>query len=483
MEEIRENKKKKNLFVAIIVLLVVLILVLLFLLSPLKELLFPATVEPEMILSVAESVGPDPGTGLYRIVVEAQVAGNPEPQVTFSRNDGVADMAVNQTLILLAAEEIYLLRAVAVNPHGSADAELELYAGIAPGTSGGAGSSDDTADGAAPDSNGNEADPGPDSNGDTAPEDDEGEPGSDDVVEPTGPRIADLFLVIDSDRVDLLNIPGESFPMRYEEATHRFMVIVENTVGEEPDLEVEATHGVVDRVGRGMLTDDAPENLIPFVVNWISPANPAGNLEALNVSLTFSACYRSGACDTETISLALLPEAEDRPEMTGNYSPVTALTGQVNEGGPVFKSSESSGVPSFYVGDLANNKKVKGFISFDISELAGKNITSARLNMQSTAVGSPGSYSGSLAIRSINYGNSLDAVDYNLPANSIRTFRPGFSDLSFSNDQLRNYIQSVAIEGGTFAQFVIDYPEVTNNATADGRSILVQDVSLVVTYN
>jgi hypothetical protein len=481
MERDQEKTGKNKLFVALIIALVILLIVLLILFSPLKEMLFPPAAKPEITLLVIESTGPDSATGLYRIVVEAQVKGNPEPQVTFSRNDGVAEMAINQALILLEETDTFLLRALATNPQGSTEAEIELFAGIATGSSGRASSSEITAGGdPTPDSDEDEADP--DLDGDTA-SDDEDEP--DEPVEntPEAPQIAEILIVIGSDLIDLLRIPGESFPMRYEETVHRFMVNVECDAGEELDLQVEATDGEVDGVGPGVLVDDAPENLRPFIFTWRSPANPAGNLAALNVSIAVSACSPSEECDTEIIRLALLPEPEDRPELTASYSPVATLTGQVNEDGPVFKSSESSGVPSFYVGDLATNKKVKGFVSFDISELAGKNIIGASLNMLSGAVGNPSAYSGNLRISSTNYGSSLDSADYSAPANSIRSFRPGFSDLSFSNNQLRDYIQSVAATGATYAQFVLDYSGITNNGTADGRSILIQDVSLEIIYN
>ncbi len=468
MEKVQGKDKKGNLSVPIIFVLVVIILILLFFLSPLKEMFFPSASEPELALSVVESIGPDSETGLYRIVVEADVEGKPEPQVTFTRNDGVGEMEANHTLILLAEEETYLLRALATNTEGSAEVELELFAGIMVGTFSGGADSGGGADVGEPV-------PGSDEDEDDADVDDEGES--------AGPRIVDILLVVGSDFVDLLDHPDESHPMRYEEDTHRFVVNVEHNREGELDFQVEATNGIIDRVGPGMVADEAPENLRPFVFAWRSPANPAGNLEALNVRITVSASDQFGAYDTKIIRFALLPELEDSPEMTGSYDPITVLTGQVNEDGPVFKSADSSGVPSIYVGDLATNIKVKGFISFDISELAGKNILSARINMLGTAVGNPSAYPGNLGIYSINYGSSLDSADYSSPVNSIRSFRPGFSDLSFSNNQLRDYIQSVAEVGGVYAQFLLEYFSTIDNGVADGRSILVQDISLEVIYN
>jgi hypothetical protein len=483
MEKVQGKEKKGNFLVPIIVVLVVAILILLFLLSPLKEMLFPSASDPEVALSVVESFGPDSETGLYRIVVEADVEGKPEPQVTFTRNDGIGEMEANQTLILLEEEETYLLRVLATNTEGSAEAELELFAEIMVGTASGRADSGGGTDVGEPTPDSDEDEPDADLSSELSPDADEDDMDVDDEGEPAGPRIVDILLLVGLDIVDLLDRPDESHPLRYEEDTHRFKVNVECESEEALDFQVEATHGIIDRVGPGMAAEGAPDNIRPFVFTWRSPANPAGNLEALNVRITVSATDPFGACDTQIIRFALLPEPEDRPDMTANYDPITTLTGQVNEDGPVFKSADSSGAPSIYVGDLASNIQVKGFISFDISELAGKNIISARLNIKGTAVGTPAAYSGNLVIYSTNYGSSLDSADYSAPKNSIRSFRPGFVDLSFSNDQLRDYLQSVTTAGGQYAQFVLAYAGITNNGTADGRSILVQDVSLEVTYN
>ena len=483
MEKVQEKAKKGNVLLPITIVLLIFILVLLFFLSPFKEMIFPSALEPELTLSVVESVGPNSETGLYRVVVAAAVEGNPEPQVTFTRNDGVGEMAANHTLVLLEEGETYLLRALATNTEGSAEAELELFAGIAVGAfSDGTGTDGDSVvDESALASD--EDEDGTDASSETEPDEGEGEADTDGEAVPAGPRIVNILLVVGMDVLDLLGHPDESYPMRYEEDTHRFLVNVEYEGDGDLDFQVEATHGIIDRVGPGMVAEGAPENLQPFVFVWRSPSNPAGNLEALNVRLTISATDPFGSCDTKIIQIALLPEPEDRPEMTSSYDPITTLTGQVNEDGPVFKSSDSSGAPSFYVGDLATNIKVKGFVSFDISELAGKNIISARLNMRGTAVGTPAAYSSNLRISSTNYGSSLDSADFSSPTSFIRGFRPGFNDLSFSNDQLRDYLQAVATAGGRYAQFVLAYEGIANNGAADGRSILVQDVSLEVTYN
>ena len=81
METVQPGSKKRNLVIPLIIALLLVILVLLFIISPLKELIFPSASEPALTLSVVESIGPDAETGLYRMVVEAKAEGKPEPQV------------------------------------------------------------------------------------------------------------------------------------------------------------------------------------------------------------------------------------------------------------------------------------------------------------------------------------------------------------------------------------------------------------------
>jgi len=71
----------------------------------------------------------DEDTDLYRIVVEAVVFGNPDPEVTYNRNDGIGVMGKNHSLILLEGGASFLIKAIASNTLGSAEASLELFAG------------------------------------------------------------------------------------------------------------------------------------------------------------------------------------------------------------------------------------------------------------------------------------------------------------------------------------------------------------------
>jgi len=292
METAGNEGAKKSYFVPLIIVLVLIILVLLFLISPLSELVFPPDTEPTLALAVVEKIGPDPATGLYRVVVKAEVDGKPEPQVSFNRNDGVGEVKDNHTLLLLEEEETFHLKALASNPRGTAEAELELFGGIMVGASTGqTGPAGSPGPGAGGD-NGDEETPPPAGNGGTGNR---------------APSIIDIGIYGESiiDRLE------ESFPILYEERRHSFSVLVEDNDDDEIEIEVEVSHGVVVTIGEGMWDGSRPPNLRAKRFSWQSPANPPGNLEPLNVRLTIIASDPSGASDRKIIKIALLPEGDE----------------------------------------------------------------------------------------------------------------------------------------------------------------------------
>ena len=255
MEDARNKSNKKSYFVPLVVILILIILVLLFLISPLKDLIFPTEAEPTLTLSVVESSGPDPNTGLYLVIVEAQVDGQPEPQLTFNRNDGIGEVEDKNTLILLEEDETFLLKAMASNPLGKTEAELELFTGILIGAS--------------------SAQTGPSgslgSGGDNTDLDNEGDDGEDEAAPPPAgggdsgssnrpPEIVSISIRAENitDRLE------ESFPILYEERSHSFNLLIEDEDDDEIELEIEASHGVIAHIGEGMWAGSRPTNMRSF---------------------------------------------------------------------------------------------------------------------------------------------------------------------------------------------------------------------------
>jgi hypothetical protein len=120
---------KKGLVISLIIIgssIVVLLLVIIIFISPLSKIIFPEESAPTLALVVTEPPTLDSATGKYRVVVEALVTGNPEPEVLFNRNDGLGAVARNSALILLVENETFMLTAIATNSFGEARAALEI---------------------------------------------------------------------------------------------------------------------------------------------------------------------------------------------------------------------------------------------------------------------------------------------------------------------------------------------------------------------
>lgn len=182
----------------------------------------------------------------------------------------------------------------------------------------------------------------------------------------------------------------------------------------------------------------------------------------------------------------ILPEPEDdavEGEDFRSFSAVEGLTGQIDDVGNVTFANENPGAPSIYVGDLENASKVYGFISFDVGELVGKDVNQAWLNISGQRVGDPASLSDIFSIYATAYGISLDPGDIGSPQTGLYSRAIGFTDWSFSNDNLKNAIQAVLDEGRQFFQIKLFIPVSNHNGLDDGFSILLSDISLEVSYD
>jgi|GEM_PF-6270075 len=127
------NKILTTLLIIVGSLIIVLLLVIIVFISPLNKIIFPEESAPTLALVVTEPPKLDKPTGKYRVVVEALVTGNPEPEVLFNRNDGLGIVERNQALVLLDEGEAFMLTAIAANSAGEARAALEINSGVTAG--------------------------------------------------------------------------------------------------------------------------------------------------------------------------------------------------------------------------------------------------------------------------------------------------------------------------------------------------------------
>ncbi len=181
------------------------------------------------------------------------------------------------------------------------------------------------------------------------------------------------------------------------------------------------------------------------------------------------------------------PEPEPGEAFSGedlrSFGAESTVSGQVTEDGSVFIAADSPGVPAIYVGDLASGLYVRGFLSFDVSEIAGANVLAAWFNLKASRIGDPNSLMGSFSVGATDFGPTLDGGDYNVTVDGLGGRPSGYSELSLSNEYLKNAVQDVLSSGRQYFQVRLSMGVPNSNGVADGFSILLSNVSLEVSYN
>jgi hypothetical protein len=185
------------------------------------------------------------------------------------------------------------------------------------------------------------------------------------------------------------------------------------------------------------------------------------------------------------------PEEDPEEEESGEameeslrgFGTEDALCGQVAEDGTVIMASESSAAPSFYVGDTVENIRIQGFISFDVSEIAGSEVIAAWLNIRGTRTGDPLSYPETyFHLYHSNYGDSLGFEDFDIVIEPLEYGSLDRTDFSFTNDNLRDAVQRVLNAYDQYFQMSLLIPASSDNGASDGFIFLLSDISLEVSY-
>jgi hypothetical protein len=266
-------------------------------------------------------------------------------------------------------------------------------------------------------------------------------------------------------------------------------------VGENADFLVRAedqdddelAYFISDSNGNNMETERVDNNTVRF--GWVAPSDPGlyeiyievsdgnGGDDSATVRVTVNPWGVAGGDDEED-------EGEAGPSLSvRGFGANASISGQVNEDGVVFISSDSSGAPSIYVGDTATDLQVRGFISFDVSGISGKNVQGAWLTIRGSRTGNPTSLSREMRIGSIDFGNSLNGTDYGVSSNTLTSFFPlDETDFSFTNEELRNAVQSILTAGRQNFQIKMAVDSVSNNHVPDGFTFYLSDIALEVEY-
>lgn len=164
----------------------------------------------------------------------------------------------------------------------------------------------------------------------------------------------------------------------------------------------------------------------------------------------------------------------------GNEGGYIEETGFVNEGGCLFAGD--SGAPN---ADYAGNKGVRGYISYDISSLAGVTVTDAELTFNLKQLfGDPSSF-GHLFISRVKWGQEqLTVDDFDLAGAPICDFAGyGTGDLLCDSPQLVDQLQDSIDNGDQRFQLRINFANLSDGDNNwDGLEYDQSDINLFVEY-
>jgi len=392
--EVKGNK----LAIPLLAVLIILLLVLIFTITPLRSILFPEKSAPEINLVLAEFPEWDEELTAYKFLVEARITGNPVPEVHFSRNDDLIEAGQNRSLIHLEAGEKYILEATAINSQGTAEAFIELIADEAEIASlSGDVAADNTADET--------------TDGDVA-DISSSEESSEENETAFPPRITEV--IYKGENITALvgrgdSPPAENISIDYIEEEHEFTILVDwgEDFGRRSASNL-VSHG---RLGYGGVFD-VSEDI--FIISWIAPANDEGSIEPLyaNISFKIQTKEEDNFSDKITIGIALEPVIASiipREELFLGIAADNSLSGYVTSEGLVRTGT-------ILVGDNDTNNQIKGYLTFNLSRLAG--VTSEQISRASIRFnyvnksGNPEGFARFVDFKVYNYGTTLDPGDF-----------------------------------------------------------------------
>lgn len=446
------QRKGNRLIAPLLVVIIVLLAVVLFTATPLRNIIFPEKTAPEITLALVEIPAWDEEQGVYSFLVEAAVAGNPAPDVSFSRNDDLTGAGPNRSFVFLEPGETFLLEATATNTEGTAEASFELIADEAEFARL---MGDETADHTADDPEDSDTDE------DGLPEESADE-GEDDLTESTdpGPRIIDV--IYRGESIIALtgwgdSPPVEYIPCEYVEEEHEFTFMVSwGEDGESRSANITAPLGRLGPHRDFNIYNDV------LIASWYSPASTGGSLDPLETTVQLEVATNMGAyTDRRTIGIVLEPVAVAVAIMEESIPADSGLSGYVT-------SRDYVRTGTVMVGDDNANTQIKGYLTFNLSSLSGissERITAAEIRFSHVnKSGNPEGFSRFVDFKVFNYGTILEPADFAIGGS--RFYQAGaasFGTGSTARGSLINELQHALDVGRSRIQIKIGLDEVTDN--------------------
>ena len=204
---------------------------------------------------------------------------------------------------------------------------------------------------------------------------------------------------------------------------------------------------------------------------WNTPDDPG--------DYTISVSVTDGAGNTSTASVAVYVGT-----IVVDQKPVNLnLPGKENEGGYIEFGGGTFAGGDVYSGDSNSNKPCSGFISFDISGLAGKTVDSATLTFSNSSVsGDPLSFFESLWINVLDWGaEPIVQNDFNLSGVPISSYST--PNITCNVSKLAEELQKAINAGKPRFQIRIHFsgPYTDGDNSSDGWRYTQGNVNMNVT--
>lgn len=202
-------------------------------------------------------------------------------------------------------------------------------------------------------------------------------------------------------------------------------------------------------------------------------------------ALTATATNSEGTAPASlTITWGCAIPAEPAVEETDNITADNSRSGYISG-----SAATSVGANLVYVGDNGSNDPVKGYLSFDISDISDlDDVIIAEASIEITGIdkiGEPWDAGDKMDIKVFEYGNNLDyPADFAVGGVLIKSIdtSSGLSGVSFSSDSLKSELQNAVDAGKPYLQLKFGLNGVSNNSYSDVYKFTPGNSKLRVTY-
>ena len=208
-------------------------------------------------------------------------------------------------------------------------------------------------------------------------------------------------------------------------------------------------------------------------VKWNTPDDPG--------DYTISVSVTDGAGNTSETSITVYVGT-----IVVNQDPVDInLPGKENEGGYIEFGGGTFTGGDIYSGDSDNNKPCSGFISFDISSLAGKTVGAASLTFNNSSVsGDPLSFFESLWINVLDWGaEPINQNDFSLSGIPVASYDT--PNITCNVSKLTEELQKAINAGKSRFQIRIHFsgPYTDDDNSSDGWKYTQANVNMNATIS